>query len=361
MKEEFTLDITEGPGQGQSFTLSEGTYCIGRDASANVVLESRTASRRHAEIGFDGKRCVVRDLGSQNGTLVNGQLITKDTELQHDDVIRIGDVTLKLDAPALRAKAAEEKKAKPAVAAPTTKKKKVKLPGQKESSQTARILIAAGVLLAVILGGKFLVESVMEPSEPPDNFAEFELLAQECAAGIVPSAVTNVVAVSTVRDAFKTALQLYKNRRYREAMDMFHHTVNLCERGKKSRDGGLTPDEQALYERITHGEDLAKEMLIGQIVGRVQPSKVRPGRKRIVPGHFWRAQQQENNIDYENAVKSWELVMMAAGSNHPFYEKARHNRDVLRICLDQRISRQKFESFPDEYKRKLLSELQAVE
>jgi pSer/pThr/pTyr-binding forkhead associated (FHA) protein len=62
---------------------------VGRSSSCDLPLASLEASRRHAEIRYDGARAVLRDLGSTNGTRVNGQPLTGECELQPGDRIEI--------------------------------------------------------------------------------------------------------------------------------------------------------------------------------------------------------------------------------------------------------------------------------
>ncbi|HEX6767232.1 MAG TPA: sigma 54-interacting transcriptional regulator [Polyangiaceae bacterium] len=78
-----------------AWPLSRSVTVIGRDAAADIVLPVTAVSRRHAEIRKEGGAFVVKDLGSRNGTLVNGHPVTED-ELEPLDELRIGDAILKL-------------------------------------------------------------------------------------------------------------------------------------------------------------------------------------------------------------------------------------------------------------------------
>ena len=78
-----------------AWPLGRGTTVIGRDAQADIVLPVTAVSRRHAEIRKEGASFVVKDLGSRNGTLVNGHPVSED-ELEPLDEIRVGDAVLKL-------------------------------------------------------------------------------------------------------------------------------------------------------------------------------------------------------------------------------------------------------------------------
>jgi hypothetical protein len=75
---------------GKRFPLTKGRAVIGRGSDADVTLDDTGASRHHAQILWDGRRAQLDDLGSTNGTLLNGQRITKAAALEPDSVIEIG-------------------------------------------------------------------------------------------------------------------------------------------------------------------------------------------------------------------------------------------------------------------------------
>ena len=68
---------------------------IGRTAPADIILEGGTVSRRHCRLEQSGDAIVVSDLGSTNGTVVNGEPITAPTALQDGTVIGIGAYRLR--------------------------------------------------------------------------------------------------------------------------------------------------------------------------------------------------------------------------------------------------------------------------
>jgi hypothetical protein len=68
---------------------------IGRSPSCDLVLTDDSVSRRHAEIALRGGRCAIRDLGSCNGTWVNGRSITR-AELRRGDELQVGETILRL-------------------------------------------------------------------------------------------------------------------------------------------------------------------------------------------------------------------------------------------------------------------------
>ena len=78
----------------RQFPLLEGVIVIGRGEDAGIRIESGGVSRRHARIVVAGEEARVEDLGSKNGTFVNGAAVTGPRVLQDGNEVRIGPVTL---------------------------------------------------------------------------------------------------------------------------------------------------------------------------------------------------------------------------------------------------------------------------
>jgi len=74
--------------------VQDGTHIIGRDPDAAVWIDSAVVSRRHAQLLVRDGRVTVEDLGSRNGTFVNGTRLTGASPLAHGDEIRIGTLRL---------------------------------------------------------------------------------------------------------------------------------------------------------------------------------------------------------------------------------------------------------------------------
>lgn len=68
----FALIVASGPRRGMHWALDEGATKVGRDPVDGIFLDDVTVSRHHAEFVVANERLVVRDLGSTNGTYVNG-------------------------------------------------------------------------------------------------------------------------------------------------------------------------------------------------------------------------------------------------------------------------------------------------
>ena len=86
------------PPAGSSFPLDAVTT-LGRDVNNSIVVDDPFASSDHAVLTFRGRAWYVEDLGSTNGTFVNGVPVTEVTPLGFGDVIQLGQVRLRLERP----------------------------------------------------------------------------------------------------------------------------------------------------------------------------------------------------------------------------------------------------------------------
>src|SRR5258706_301770 len=85
-------------GQARSWPLPpSGAVTIGRDAKADVRIDSAAVSRRHARIHTKGRLVAIEDLQSRNGTRVNGERVSDEHALGYRDVITMGDVITVLE------------------------------------------------------------------------------------------------------------------------------------------------------------------------------------------------------------------------------------------------------------------------
>ncbi|GBD36523.1 FHA domain-containing protein FhaA [bacterium HR36] len=81
----------------QAFVLRPPEVVIGRGRECDFRIRARDVSRRHCRIIFHPTHVAVEDLGSTNGTIVNGQPVTGSVALKSGDVIRLGSALLKVD------------------------------------------------------------------------------------------------------------------------------------------------------------------------------------------------------------------------------------------------------------------------
>jgi DNA-binding winged helix-turn-helix (wHTH) protein len=74
--------------------LAEGTHVIGRDPAASVWIDSALVSRQHARLLVRNGHVTIEDLGSRNGTFVNGVRLTAAAALAHGDEVSLGTVQI---------------------------------------------------------------------------------------------------------------------------------------------------------------------------------------------------------------------------------------------------------------------------
>jgi FHA domain/Domain of unknown function (DUF1707) len=75
---------------------AEGSVTLGRSRECDCVLAEPSVSRRHAELRREGTRWVLRDLGSRNGTRVNGARLLDEAEVCPGDRVSFGDARFRL-------------------------------------------------------------------------------------------------------------------------------------------------------------------------------------------------------------------------------------------------------------------------
>lgn len=88
------LVCTAGPKAGTEFLLASEQMVVGRAADADLSIPDTSVSRRHLEVRKVGHGWVVSDLGSGNGTDLNGVRITEESPLRNGDVLTLGDTQL---------------------------------------------------------------------------------------------------------------------------------------------------------------------------------------------------------------------------------------------------------------------------
>lgn len=91
MASQFQLIMRTGPTPGAAFILEGDQLNIGRDSTNEIVINDAEVSRRHARLTFQGGKYVLEDLGSTNGTFVNGQRLAGPRVLKAGEVVSFGE------------------------------------------------------------------------------------------------------------------------------------------------------------------------------------------------------------------------------------------------------------------------------
>jgi hypothetical protein len=95
--EPHVLTITQGSQAGLSADLAGGVIMIGRGADCQLILDDDYVSTRHARVVSSPNGIYIEDLGSTNGSYVNGQRITAPTTITLADTVRIGKTMMRLE------------------------------------------------------------------------------------------------------------------------------------------------------------------------------------------------------------------------------------------------------------------------
>ncbi len=151
----FTLKITAGPGAGQTLNFDQDEVTFGRIAENDVVLYDPNISRRHFQILEDGGQYVLKDLGSSNGTRVNGARADEQI-LDDGDEISAGEAVF-----VFSSQQAQVPARRPRTATPATR----------GEQRPARRGAAGGQALARRGAGGAMARKTAEPPAPVDPFA----------------------------------------------------------------------------------------------------------------------------------------------------------------------------------------------
>ncbi len=97
-KSGLALKVINGPRELKGTKVAiTGPVVIGRTPGADIVIADDFISSQHARVVPSGEDAVLEDLGSTNGTVLNGQRLTAPQQLRPGDAIDIGSVKLKVD------------------------------------------------------------------------------------------------------------------------------------------------------------------------------------------------------------------------------------------------------------------------
>ena len=165
------LTIRSDSGEKTSHDLVEERMTIGRSPENSICLDDISVSSRHAELTMAGDVCHLKDLGSTNGTLVNGEPITIAVRLRAGDRLRFGKVDAyyerEVEGDARPLPRLEEVEARPAEssacpvdfanASPFLNRTK-----EKDHTRTA-VFAAAAIALLAFIGSMIAVFFMMQP------------------------------------------------------------------------------------------------------------------------------------------------------------------------------------------------------
>lgn len=93
----WTVSVERGPKELRGVSIVvHGPVIVGRNPGADIVIGAGYVSGRHARFTLMGQNLFVEDLGSTNGTFVNGQPVVEPVALESSDVVTVGDVAIRV-------------------------------------------------------------------------------------------------------------------------------------------------------------------------------------------------------------------------------------------------------------------------
>src|SRR4051794_3801509 len=90
------LVVLKGNPRGRTLSFGPGDYLFGRGPECHVRPDSEWVSRQHCLLTVTNEAIQLRDLGSTNGTLVNGQRVMGERGLANGDTIQVGPLALQV-------------------------------------------------------------------------------------------------------------------------------------------------------------------------------------------------------------------------------------------------------------------------
>jgi predicted component of type VI protein secretion system len=91
MAAQFQFVVRSGPNAGKAYPLEGAELTVGRDPSNPVSINDGEISRRHAKLSWKGASYVLEDLGSTNGSFVNGTRLSAPLALKPGDAVSFGE------------------------------------------------------------------------------------------------------------------------------------------------------------------------------------------------------------------------------------------------------------------------------
>lgn len=93
----WNISVEQGPKELRGISIGvHGPVIVGRNPGADIVIGATYVSGRHARFSLKGQNLFVEDLQSTNGTMVNGANISNLTPLADNDLVTIGDVSIRV-------------------------------------------------------------------------------------------------------------------------------------------------------------------------------------------------------------------------------------------------------------------------
>lgn len=209
---------------GSRLELVDGTLVLGRSAECDILLDSTAASKRHAELRIHGGSVTLVDLGSTNGSRVNGEMV-QERVLASGDSLELADVTLHVEVPSPASGGAGGVRTAEAAGGDATvvagadlqqqirdeaaamARDKIKVEAPPKSRRL--LLIVAAAAAAVVVG--LIAISIFAPAPEP------EVVEPE----VAPAATV------TPSELIREGMELYESGEVLDAVDLWEQAIAL--------------------------------------------------------------------------------------------------------------------------------------
>jgi sigma-B regulation protein RsbU (phosphoserine phosphatase) len=141
-----SLIFQAGPNAGRRYKLGDGDYIIGRRSDCQIFVPDMRVSRQHARIRRENSQWAIEDLGSNNGTYVNGQRVQSGVLHDQDEIV-IANNRIRVELPEIHAKGRSEFDAHVTVV--DLKSPSIVMASEDASSDSQRFLHSSAVLAGV--------------------------------------------------------------------------------------------------------------------------------------------------------------------------------------------------------------------
>jgi len=113
---DVNLVLFKKDGSQKSFSLPSNVTVIGRRNDCDLHIPLMRVSRRHCQLNLNGETAKIRDLGSHNGTYLNGERIDGETPIKAGDYLQVGPLVFQLQIDGKPAKTVPPKEEQPKAA-----------------------------------------------------------------------------------------------------------------------------------------------------------------------------------------------------------------------------------------------------
>jgi len=166
---DLRLKFIDAEGSDVSFETSEQVVVVGRHSSNTLVVVDGRLSREHLRIEREGSAWYAEDLGSSNGTTLNGEPLRDQQRIKNGDKLSLGGLEVSVEIESQPAEPANQAPP-PVVNAPAAMPVSAAAPASTDGSAKFFLILAPILLLLVILfAGGFLYLSSKKKAEPDAN------------------------------------------------------------------------------------------------------------------------------------------------------------------------------------------------